>query len=149
MKKKIFAEYTDNAHHYYLSDNWTLMKEINDIDDLFEFMKEIYFKWAGNKMSRNRSGLCYPPYERITFYTKKFITYNGENYFHEDKNPYDYPNDFFIDVVKRLKEFIELRVEEKEKMKENEDIKSRVLKEKAKLKELLKKYPEVINERAN
>jgi hypothetical protein len=121
--EKLIAEYSVTGHSQYPEESYDLKKEISNVDELYQFMKEIHKRDAYNFNDFPLNGGCSK--NCFVFYIQKSIIFNGEEYIAK-KIKTEHPT-YFLDAVKMYQIFNErlhstlpnLRKAKEKRIKEN------------------------------
>ena len=124
--EKLIAKYAVKGHYQYPEDSYSMEKDISNVDELYQFMKEIHKRDAYNFNNFPLNGGCSK--NCFVFYIQKSVIIDGEEYVGK-KIKTEHPI-YFDDAVKMYEIFIErlhstlpnLRKAKEKRIKENSEL---------------------------
>jgi len=142
IKEKLIVKYEKLGHYMYPEDTWESERVICNVNDLFQFMKDLQRRDAKSYNNYPLNGGCYIPC--FSFSIEKSVEINGEIYVNHKRENVGKPE--YFDGAYKMYEVFHDRVRTTlPNLREARDKKSKELKERAKLVELQNKYGEDIN----
>ena len=119
--EKLIAKYSVKGHYQYPEDSYSMEKYVSNVDELYQFMKEIHKRDAYNFNNFPLNGGCSK--NCFVFYIQKSVIIDGEEYVGK-KIKTEHPI-YFDDAVKMYEIFMErlnLRKAKEKRIKENSEL---------------------------
>jgi len=137
IKQKLIAEYSQTGHPQFQEDTWSDEKTIENVADLFQYMKDLHKRDAYSFNDFPFNGSC--GMNCFSFSIEKWIIVKGEKYIcakREDVKPPEY----FEEAKELYKAFCDRMKRTLPKLREASENRRKEKQEKAKLAELQAKY---------
>ena len=123
--EKLIAKYSVKGHYQYPEDSYSMEKYVSNVDELYQFMKEIHKRDAYNFNNFPLNGGCSK--NCFVFYIQKSVIIDGEDVGKKIKTEHPI---YFDDAVKMYEIFMErlhstlpnLRKAKEKRIKENSEL---------------------------
>lgn len=137
IKQKLIAEYSQKGHYMYPEQTWDDERTIENVDDLFQYMKDIHKRDAYSFNDFPFNGSC--GMNCFSFSIEKWIEVKGERYINPKREKVDKP-EYFEKSEKMYKAFCDRMKTTLPNLRKARDKKQKEKQERAKLAELQTKY---------
>ena len=137
IKQKLIAEYSQVGHWQYPEDTWKSERAINNVDELFQYMKDLHKRDAYSFNNFPLNGSC--RMDCFSFSVEKWIEANGERFINPTRERV-YKPEYFDDAAKMYKSFCDRMRTTLPNLRKARDKKQKEKQERAKLAELQSKY---------
>lgn len=137
IKQKLIAEYSQTGHSQYPEDTWYDERTIENVDDLFQYMKDLHRRDACSFNDYPFNGSC--GMNCFSFSVEKWIEVKGERYICAKREEVEAP-EYFNDAEELYKAFCDRMKRTLPKLRKASENRRKEKQERAKLAELQAKY---------
>ena len=137
IKSRFIAENSQIGPPEYPEDTWTSEREIKNVDELFQYMKDLHKRDAHSFTNYPLNGSC--GMNCFSFSVEKWIEVEGERYINPKKEKVDKP-EYFDEASKMYKELCNRMKSTLPNLRKARDKKKKENQEREKLAELQTKY---------
>lgn len=137
IKEKYIAEYSQTGHPQYPEDTWAFERAINNVDELFQYMKDLHKKDAYSFNNFPLNGSC--GMNCFSFSVEKWVEVKGERYINPKREKAEKP-EYFDEAAKMYKAFCDRMRTTLPNLRKARDRKEKEKRERAMLAELQGKY---------
>ena len=137
IKQKFIAKYSQTGHPQYPEDTWNSERAINNVDELFQYMKDLHKRDAYSFNDFPLNGSC--GMNCFSFSVEKWIEVKGERYINPKREKVDKP-EYFDEAAKMYKAFCDRMKTTLPNLRKARDRRQKEKREIAKLAELQAKY---------
>lgn len=137
FKQRLIAEYSQTGHPQYPEDTWDDERAINNVDELFQYMKDLHKRDAHSFNDFPLNGSC--GMDCFSFAVEKWVEVKGERYVNPKREKVSKP-EYFDEAAKMYKAFCDRMRATLPNLRKARDRKRIEKQERAKLAELMNKY---------
>lgn len=137
IKQRLIAEYSQTGHPQYPEDTWDDERTIENVNDLFQYMKDLHKRDAYSFNDFPFNGLC--KMDCFSFSIEKWVEVKGERYICEKREDVEKP-EYFEEAEKLYKAFCRRMKRTLPILRKASENKRKEKRERAKLAELQAKY---------
>jgi hypothetical protein len=137
INQKLIAEYSQTGHPEYPEDTWSDERTIENVEDLFQYMKDLHRRDAHSFIDFPFNGSC--GMNCFSFSIEKWVEVKGEKYICEQRVKVEAP-EYFNDAKKLYETFCDRMKRTLPKLRKASENKRKEKQEKAKLAKLQAKY---------